>query len=226
MKCAVIGLGDFGRAVAIGLARAGGEVIAVDRSMDRLNMVKDEVALAVRLDATHRDALESQGIPAVDVLVAAIGENFEAQVLVVVHAKKFRINRVVARAASEVHRRVLEAVGADEVFYPEEEAARNMVQRLTLSKIKNYFELAEGFSLVEAVAPPRVAGKTLRELDLRRRFRVNLVGIKRMELNSEGGQVLKEFKPVPSPDDVILENDLLAIAGSVLDLATFMGDNS
>jgi len=226
MKCAVIGLGDFGRAVAIGLARAGGEVIAVDRSMDRLNLVKDEVALAVRLDATQRDALESQGIPAVDVLVAAIGENFEAQVLVVVHAKKFRIPRVVARATSEDHRRVLEAVGADEVFYPEEEAARNMVQRLTLSKIKNYFELAEGFSLVEVQAPPRVVGKSLRELDLRQRFRVNLVAIKRTESTAGGGQLIKEFKPVPSPDDVIQENDLLALAGSVLDLATFMGDNS
>ncbi len=226
MKCAVIGLGDFGRAVAIGLARAGAEVIAVDRSMDRLNLVKEEVALAVRLDATQRDALEAQGIPSMDVLVAAIGENFEAQVLVVVHAKKFRIKRVVARALNEDHRRVLEAVGADEVFYPEEEAARNMVQRLTLSKIKNYFELAEGFSLVEVQSPPRVVGKTLRELDLRRRFRVNLVGIKRTETNADGEQVVKEFKPVPSPEDVLTENDVLALAGSVLDLATFMGDNS
>lgn len=226
MKCAVIGLGDFGRAVAIGLARAGAEVIAVDRSMDRLNAVKDEVALAVRLDATQRDALESQGIPTVDVLVAAIGENFEAQVLVVVHAKKFRINRVVARATSEDHRRVLEAVGADEVFYPEEEAARNMVQRLTMSKIKNYFELAEGFSLVEVQTPPKVVGKTLRELDLRQRFRVNLVAIKRTEKSAGGEEIAMEFIPVPMPDETLREDDVLALAGSVLDLATFMGDNS
>jgi trk system potassium uptake protein TrkA len=80
--------------------------------------------------------------------------------------------------------------------------------------------------MVEIQAPPGVVGKTLRELDLRQRFRVNLVAIKRTEPTADGGQMLKEFKPVPSPDEVLTEHDVLALAGSVLDLATFMGDNS
>ena len=225
MKCAVIGLGDFGRAAAIGLARAGAEVIAVDRSMDRLNLVKDEVALAVRMDATHREAMEAQGIDKVDALVTAIGQNFEAQVLVVVHARELGIRRVVARAATEDHRRVLVAVGAHEVFNPEEEAARTMVQRLTISDIKNYFELADGFSLVEVQAPAGAVGRTLRDLDLRQKFRVNLVAIKRMKTGPDGVLVMKEFKAVPMPDDVIESNDILALAGSVLDLARFVGGN-
>jgi trk system potassium uptake protein TrkA len=101
-----------------------------------------------------------------------------------------------------------------------------MVQRLTMSKIKNYFELAEGFSLIEVQAPPLVVGKTLRELDLRQKSRVNLVAIKRTEKNADGEEVVKEFKAVPLPDERITENDILALAGSVLDLAAFMGDNS
>ena len=226
MKCAVIGLGDFGRAAAIGLARSGAEVIAVDRNMDRLNLVKDEVTFAVRMDATHADALAAQGIGEADVLVAAIGQNFEAQVLVVVHARRMGIKRIVARAVTEDHRRVLEAVGADEVFNPEEEGARNMVQRLTISGIRNYFELADGFSLVELEAPAGTVGRTLRELDLRQRFRVNLVAIKRMASGPQGVAVVKEFKAVPMPDDVIEAKDVLALAGSVLDLARFVGDNS
>jgi len=226
MKCAVIGLGDFGRAAAIGLARSGAEVIAVDRNMDRLNLVKDEVTFAVRMDATHADALAAQGIGEADVLVAAIGQNFEAQVLVVVHARRMGIKRIVARAVSEDHRRVLEAVGADEVFNPEEEGARNMVQRLTISGIRNYFELADGFSLVELEAPAGTVGRTLRELDLRQRFRVNLVAIKRMATGPDGVRVVKEFKAVPLPDDVIQAGDVLALAGSVLDLARFVGDNT
>jgi trk system potassium uptake protein TrkA len=226
MKCAVIGLGDFGRAAAIGLARAGAEVIAIDRNMDRLNLVKDEVALAIRMDATHRDALEAQEIAKADVLVAAIGQNFEAQVLVVVHARTLGIKRIVARALTEDHRRVLEAVGANEVFNPEEEAARNMVQRLTISNIRNYFELADGFSLVEVEAPAGSLGRTLRELDLRNRFRVNLVAIKRMAVGLDGARLLKEFKAVPMPDDVIQAGDILALAGSVLDLARFVGESS
>jgi trk system potassium uptake protein len=226
MKCAVIGLGDFGRAAAIGLARAGAEVIAIDRNMDRLDLVKNEVALAIRMDATHRDALEAQQINQADVLVAAIGKNFESQVLVVVHAQTLGIKRIVARAITADHRRVLEAVGANEVFNPEEEAARNMVQRLTISSIRNYFELADGFSLVEVEAPAGTVGRTLRELDLRQRFRVNLVAIKRMSTISGGAREIKEFKAVPMPDDVIQANDVLAMAGSVLDLARFVGNNS
>jgi trk system potassium uptake protein TrkA len=226
MKCAIIGLGDFGRAAAIGLARAGTEVIAIDRNMDRLNLVKDEVTLAIRMDATHREALEAQGIAKVDVLIAAIGQNFEAQVLVVVHARTLGIQRIVARAITEDHRRVLEAVGAGEVFNPEEEAARNMVQRLTISKIRNYFELADGFSLVEVEAPASIVGRSLQELDLRRRFRVNLVAIKRMGAARDGSRVMKEFKAVPMPEDIIQPSDVLALAGSVLDLARFVSENS
>ena len=226
MKCAVIGLGDFGRAAAIGLARAGAEVIAIDRNMDRLNRVKDEVAMAIRMDATHRDALEAQQIDKADVLVAAIGQNFEAQVLVVVHARTMGIKRIVARAITEDHRRVLKAVGASEVFNLEEEAARNMVQRLTISNIRNYFELADGFSLVEVEAPASTVGHSLRELDLRQRFRVNLVAIKRMAVGPDGASVVKEFKAVPMPEDFIQPKDVLAVAGSVLDLARFMDDKS
>jgi trk system potassium uptake protein TrkA len=226
MKCAVIGLGDFGRAAAIGLARAGAEVIAIDRNMDRLNLVKDEVAQAIRMDATHHDALEAQQIGKVDVLVAAIGQNFEAQVLVVVHARTLGIKRIVARAITADHWRVLEAVGANEVFNLEEEAARNMVQRLTISNIRNYFELADGFSFVEVEAPAGTVGRPLRELGLRQRFRVNLVAIKRMAVGSDGVQVVKEFKAVPMPDEIIQANDVLALAGSVLDIARFVGDNS
>jgi len=226
MKCAVIGLGDFGRAAAIGLARAGAEVIAIDRNMDRLNLVKDEVALAVRMDATHREALEAQGLGKADVFVTAIGQNFEAQVLVVVHARAMGIKRIVARAISEDHRRVLEAVGATEVINLDDEAARIMVQRLTISHIRNYFELADGFSLVEVEAPPWTAGQALRDLDLRKRFRLNLVAIKRMESGPGGGQTVKEFNAVPMADDVIQANDVLALAGSVLDLARFVGEDS
>lgn len=226
MKHAVIGLGEFGRAAAVGLARNGVEVIAVDNNMDRVNAIKDDVALAVCLDASQEEALEAHGIGEVDVLIAAIGANFEAQVLVVVHAKAFGIKKIVARATTPDHHRVLKAVGADEVFNPEEEAARWMVQRLLITDISSYFELAEGFSVVEVIAPSGIVGKSLKELDLRRQFRINLVAIKRMEITPSGEKILKRFDPVPMPDEVIQKNDVLALVGSVIDLANFMGEHS
>lgn len=226
MKCAVIGLGEFGRAAAIGLANSGAEVIAVDVDMERVDRVKDGVALAVRMDASHERALYSHGIGDVDVLVAAIGENFEAQVLVVVHAKQFGIKRIVARATTPDHIRVLKAVGANEVFNPEEEAARWMVQRLLVTDISGYFELAEGFSIAEVKAPAATVGKTLEELNLRRKFRLNLVAIKRVKRDAEGNESVTSFNPVPLPDEVIQADDVLAVVGSVLDLARFMGEYS
>ena len=125
MKYAVIGLGAFGSSAARQLFRKGAEVIGVDVNMDRVNSVKDEVSLVVRLDATHENALRSHGIGDVDVLIAAIGDNFEAQVLVVVHAKQHGIKKIIARATTPDHIRILKAVGADEVFNPEETAARS-----------------------------------------------------------------------------------------------------
>jgi len=224
MKCAVIGLGEFGRAAAVGLAQNGVEVIAVDIDMEHVNAIKDQVALAVRLDASQEEALAAHGIGDVDVLLAAIGANFEAQVLVVVHAKQLGIKKIVARATTPDHRRVLKAVGANEVLNPEEEAARWMVQRLVITNISSYFELAEGFSIVEVNAPPGIVGKSLEELNLRRRFRINLVAIKRMETTASGERQLKGINPVPMPNEIIHSNDVLALVGSVLDLANFMSE--
>lgn len=224
MKCAVIGLGEFGKAAAVGLTHHGAEVIAADIDMDRVNDVKDDVSLAVRLDARHDEALEEHGISEVDVLVAAIGNNFEAQVLLVVHAKRFGIKKIVARATSPDHIRVLKAVGADEVFNPEEDAARWMVQRLLITNISSYFELAEGFSIVEVNAPAGVIGKSLEQLNLRRRFRINLVAIKRMKSGASNEPTAIIFNPVPLPDEVIQPHDVLALVGSVLHLANFMAE--
>lgn len=224
MKCAVIGLGEFGRAAAIGLTRNGADVIAVDIDMDRVNGVRDDVALAVRMDASHENALRTQDIDQVDVLVAAIGDNFEAQVLVVVHAKQLGIRRIIARATTPNHIRVLKAVGADEVFNPEEEAARWAVQRLLITNITGYFELADGFSIVEVRAPKQMVGKTLGQLNLRRRYRINLVAIKRVRTEESGEQTVLRVNPVPNPEEVITADDLLALVGSVLDMAHFMSD--
>ena len=221
MKYAVIGLGEFGSSAAVGLFRKGAEVIAVDTDMDRVNSVKDEVSLAIRLNATHEDALKSHGLGEVDVLIAAIGNNFEAQVLVVIHAKQHGIKKIIARATTADHIRVLQAVGADEVFNPEETAARWMVQRLLIPNISNYFELAEGFSVVEINAPASILGKTIEELNLRRRFRINLVAIKK-QIRDSTGHAIEQFNPVPPPTEIVREGDVLALVGSVLDLANFM----
>lgn len=208
MKVAVIGLGQFGKSVALRLSRAGVDVIAVDTNMDHVEDVKNDVSLAVRLDATDERDLRSQGIDTADVLVAAIGDNFEANQLVVVLAKRMGIKRVIAKAASPIHERILRLIGADEVILPDEEAAERVSQRIAQPSLKSYFELIDGYSIAEVASPASFHGKSIAELDLRKRFEVNLIAIKRVEADRE------DINPVPLPGDVIKPGDILAVAGS------------
>lgn len=207
MKIAVIGLGTFGKAVALRLGRGGAEVIAIDTNLDLVEDVKNDVGLAVKLDATDERDLRSQEVDRVDVLVAAIG-NFEANELVVVLAKRFGIRRVIAMARSDVHARILKLIGADDVVQPEEEAADKVSQTLLLPDLKSYFELIEGYSIAELSAPPAFHGRTVADLDLRKRFAVNLVAVKR-----QAGKGMT-VNPVPLPGDAIQPGDILAVAGS------------
>ena len=164
MRCVVIGLGQFGRPTAIELARSGNEVIAIDMVMEDVERIKDKVSLAICADATSMETLKSHGIPEADLLVAAIRDDFEAQALVVANAVELGIRNIVARASSETHERVLKAIGANEVLRPENEAALHLVQQLTIPGIKEYFELSDGFSVVEVKVPEKLAGQALRDL--------------------------------------------------------------
>jgi trk system potassium uptake protein TrkA len=220
MKSVVIGLGEFGYASAVQLSRGGREVIAIDRTMELVERIKHDVAHAVCLDASDEHALEAQGVRGAELVIAAIGRNFEAQVLCVVHCKRLGVQRIVARATSVDHRRVLLAVGADEALNPEEEAARHVVQRLMIPDVDRYLELAEGFSVVEVRTPEAFIGTTLRDLDLRKRFRLNLVAI--VDSPKDGRSISRRFDPVPDPSRALTSADVLVLVGSDLDLAVFV----
>ena len=220
MKVAVVGLGLFGKHVALDLARSGAEVIAIDANLDLVDDVKDEVALAVKLDATDEKELRAQGVHEVDVLVASIGDNFEANQLLVIVAKQLGIKKVVARAPTRVHAEILKRIGADEVILPEEQAAEEVARRLVQPTLKGYFELVEGYSLAEIEAPEEFLGKTLVELDLKAKHRVNLIAITRPSPTDEGR---KSINAVPMGSDVIRKGDILAVTGKDEDLKDLLG---
>lgn len=224
-RIAVIGLGRFGMALARNLARLGAQVIAADRNMQLVNEVKDHVDLAVRLDSTDREALDAQDIDQVDVCVVAIGENFEASLLTTVIVKKLGVPWVICRAQTQFHAEIFCQIGADQVIQPETNAGEQVARRLANPRLNDVIDLAEEYSLVEIEAPGSWCGVALNELQLRTKFEVNLVAIKRQPAgsvasgdaengNGDAEPVAPEIISVPRPDDVLQTGDLLILVGS------------
>jgi len=211
-RVAVIGLGRFGMTVARGLSKLGAQVIAVDRSMQLVNEIKDEVDVAVRLDSTDQEALIAQEINKVDVCVISIGENFEASLLTTVMVLKLGVPRVICRAQSQFHAEIFRQIGAHEVIQPEMSAGGQLARRLANPRLHDVIPLGEEYSLVEIRAPQSWWGKALKDLGLRTKYDVNLVAIKRLRTDGDGREQ-SEVLSVPRPDEPIQESDLLMLVG-------------
>jgi trk system potassium uptake protein TrkA len=214
-RVAVIGLGRFGMTLARMLGESGAEVIAIDADARLVDQIKDVVSSAVRLDSTDPVALANQEIAKCDVAVVAIGENFEAALLTTVIVKKLGIKRIVCRAQTEVHAEIYRQIGADEVIQPEMQAGSVLARSLASPHIEEVVPLAEGYSLIELHAPQAFFEKTLAGLNLRAKFQVNLVAIKRTRTVAVGGRnVEEEVLSVPTPDETIRPGDVLVLVGS------------
>lgn len=220
-KFAVIGLGRFGRKLAVSLAANEAEVIAIDQNRDIVEQISDEVAQAVRLDSTDENALRSQGVHKVDVAIVGIGQSgrgFESSILTVVNLKAMGVPIVYARAETLIQGQVLGKIGATEVIYPEIESAQRWAGKLITPQILDKIDLSPGYSLASVIAPQSFHERTVLDLQLRHNYGVNLVSIKRGE-NVEDETLKGEIVNVPLPDTVIYKGDTLMITGSDESLA-------
>jgi len=220
-RFAVIGLGRFGQKLAIALAMSGAEVIAIDRDRNEVELIRDQVSLAVRLDSTDEEALKAQGVDKADVAIIALGqESFEAAILTVVNLRQTGIKQIYARAESLIAGEVFSKVGATEVIYPEIESAQRWAYKLIAPQIGEKIDFAPGYSLARIKAPPSFDGKTVMDLQLRQKHNVNLVLIKRSDetraKKTEKGPIIN----VPMPGTVVYQDDILMVAGSDADLAS------
>jgi trk system potassium uptake protein TrkA len=217
-KVAVIGLGRFGLTLARILGRSGVEVLAMDRNGHLVDEVKDDVAVAVRLDTTDEDALLAHNIRDMDVCVVGIGENFEASLLTATILRKLGVKYLICRAQTAVHAEIFRRIGADEIIQPETQAAEELGRRLSNPHLEDLIQLAEGYSLIEMLAPRSFRGKTLEQIGLRTKYQVNLIGVRRPSANpqvdSSPGRI-----HVPGPQDIFNEGDILVLVGADSSLA-------
>ncbi|WP_299199843.1 TrkA family potassium uptake protein [Thermocrinis sp.] len=206
----VIGLGRFGYHVARTLAQGGAEVIACDVDEEKVREISEYVSLAYVLDATDAKALKESGIANVDTAVVSIGENIEASILIVVQLKELGVKEIVAKAVNPLHGKVLEKLGVDRVVYPEKEMAIRVAHSLLAGEFIEEIPIGEKHSLFELKAFDFMLGKTLRELDVRKRFGVSVLAIKRGE----------NLIVNPMGDEKILPGDILVVLGTTEQLSS------
>ena len=178
-RYAVIGLGKFGATVVRTLHDRGHEVVAIDRDRQRVQDVRDSCAQAIEASCTDQDTLRALGIQDADAVVVSLGERMDASILVTLYLKELGLKEIVVKAVSEDHGKVLHLIGATEIVHPERDTARRVARGLGVRSIVEYLPLAADSSLVELHLPPEFVGKTLAELDIRKRYQVLVVAIKR-----------------------------------------------
>ena len=174
---AVIGLGRYGSSVARTLVASGAEVIAVDKNEDIVDDMVPDLPICKCADITDPEVIEQLGIGNCDVAIIAMATNLEASVMAIMLCKEAGVKTVIAKCANEPHRRIMSKVGADEVVLPEVESGVRLGRRLLNRGFEDIMELSENVSVVEMEVRPEWVSKTIQELDLRRRYEINIVAI-------------------------------------------------
>ncbi len=201
----VIGLGRFGTSIAQTLYNAGENILAIDENEEMVQEIVDNeiVSNAVCCDATDEKALRDLGVNNFDVAFVCIGGNIQASILITLTLKELGVKRVVAKAVSLPHGKVLHKIGADEIVYPENFMGIRVAHAEMEPNIIEHLKFSENFLIVEVKAPEIFLNKTLKEIDLRKKYRANIIAI----IKSSGKEEVS-----PSADYILETGDTLIVA--------------
>jgi trk system potassium uptake protein TrkA len=200
---AVIGMGRFGRSVALTLHQLGHQVLAIDKDEEALRGVADEVTHAIQLDSTDPEALTRVGITNFDAVIVAIGDFIEESILTTLLLSELHCEKIVAKAVDERQGKVLEKVGAHLVVYPERDMGVRIAHTLAAPGVLDFLEISPTFSIEELSVPERLSGSTLAQLDLKTRFGVSVLLIRRDS----------QLMISPGQDTALQAGDVLVVVG-------------
>ncbi len=204
----VIGCGRFGTSVAKTLYTLGNEVMAVDMSADTIQEISDHVTHAVVADVMDEAVLHELGLSNFDVVIISIASNIEASIMATLTAKEVGAKKVVVKAQSEIHGKVLRKVGADRIIFPERDMGVKVAHNLTSSNILDFIELSPEYYIIEIAAPKNWIDKSLADLRLRNKYGVNVLAIKR--------QNVLMISPIAT--QVVNDGDILVVIGDADDI--------
>ncbi len=220
MKFCVIGLGHFGKNLALSLAHMGAEVMALDVEEENVGSVQDDVSYAATLNAADPASLKMLPLHEMDAVIVAIGDNFEDSLLATAHLQEIGVKRVITRVINPVHEKLLRLMKVQDLILPEEIAAQRLAKSLVYTGILGSYEIGKGHGVAEIKCPEKLVGKSLIESDFRKRFQLILITIKRMSGREEDGPArvdggdAEEVMGVLEPSYVFRPNDILVVFGT------------
>src|SRR3954452_13313339 len=208
---AVIGLGRFGGSICRTLAEQGMEVMAIDNNEDRVNEYSMIASHAVVGNTTDEKVLKSLGIRNFDHVIVAIGDDIQASILTTIILKELGVKNITVKAQNDYHEKVLLKIGADKVVHPERDMGRRIAHNMASSSVLDYLELSDEHSIVEIVANKKISGHSIIDLDIRKKYGLNIVAIKR------GLEIIVS----PKANEDIRANDVLIVIGADEDIDRF-----
>ena len=203
LQVAVFGLGRFGMALATEVERKGYGVLAVDIDPEKVNQIEGLVSSAIRLHTINEQELRDSGVTQCDVAVIGFAKNIESNILLTQMLKDLGVGFIIARAESAVHARVLQKIGADDIFFPEQDMAVRIANRITGTSFLDFIEISDEYAIYEFPAPNYMVGKKILDLDLRKEKQTTIIAIRR------GDEVLIP----PDPMQILDSEDLLIAIG-------------
>ncbi|RKX70750.1 TrkA family potassium uptake protein [candidate division TA06 bacterium] len=215
-KYVIVGLGRFGQSVAMNLAKLGKDVIAIDKSPIKVEEIADFVFQAASCDATDEKNLRDLGLRNADVAIVSVGEDISSSILITMTLNDLGVKKIIAKALSPMQGKVLVKVGADRVIYPERDMGERLAKKLASPQLFDLIELTSSHSIIEILTPESFVGKTLNTLSLRKKYKINVIAIKRNipELSENGATSFEEnILLSPGPDEEIMKGDILVILG-------------
>lgn len=201
---AVIGLGRFGSNMAISLYQMGYDVLAVDYDMKKVQRFSSKLTHVIQADSTDENSLRELEILNFDAVVVAISENIEANIMTTLQLKSIGVKYIIAIARNALQIKVLEKIGADRVIVPERDMAKHVAYNLASTNVIDYIELSGEYSIAEITVPKIFINKTLAETNVRTKYNINVVAVKR------GSQLIV----TPMPTEKICENDVFIVIGT------------
>jgi trk system potassium uptake protein len=207
----VVGLGNFGSSVAESLHAMRHDVIALDVSPDAVDRIAPRVTRAAVGDGSSIDMLQRVGVPGADAAVVSTGDDITASILTVLALRDLHVPEIYAKVISNDHARVMDKLGVTETIFPERESGVRLATRMMNTRIINYVRLGENFSVQEMAVPNKWIGRSLRDLELPRRYRISIIAVHDV--------LFDKVIAVPDADAKLKDSDTLLVAGHDADLA-------